>query len=293
MNPTRLLFALALIGVATLPLHAQDGKKGDGRKADAKKEKDSPEKNDGDRIGRSELPADLLEVSGIALIRDGVVLAHNDNQGKVWEIDYRTGKVLKKFSVGTPAVSGDFEGIAVAGNRIYMLTSTGDVYEFAEGQDNGAVQYKRHSTGLGAECEFEGLAYDAASQSLLLACKNILARSQGDGIRVYKWKAGSTQHPTPLNIPLSALSATKKWKQIRPSEIAIDPATGNYVIISSADLAIMAVTPAGKVVFARELPSGHQQPEGLVITKDGTMIISDEGGPKSAPMITLYKWTGK
>ena len=43
------------------------------------------------------------------------------------------------------------------------------------------------------------------------------------------------------------------------------------------------------MVFARPLPPGHEQAEGVVITKDHILIVSDEakGGPA---LITLYRW---
>jgi hypothetical protein len=77
--------------------------------------------------------------------------------------------------------------------------------------------------------------------------------------------------------------------EFRPSDITIDPITGNYVIISSLERAIMSITPSGQVVFARALPGEHDQAEALAITKDSILIIGDESARRPAA-ITLYRW---
>ena len=52
---------------------------------------------------------------------------------------------------------------------------------------------------------------------------------------------------------------------------------------------MIEITPAGAVVFARPLPAGHPQAEGVAITKDSILIVSDEATSGPA-IITLYKW---
>ena len=79
------------------------------------------------------------------------------------------------------------------------------------------------------------------------------------------------------------------WKGLHPSDITIDPLTGNYVLIASEEKAIISITPAGAVVFVRALPRLHDQPEGVAITKDGILIVSDEAGQRPA-FVTLYRW---
>src|SRR5437016_9266243 len=69
---------------------------------------------DGAAIARWVLPRQLREISGLALTTDGRVLAHGDEDGEVWEIDYRRGVLVKQFSLGERRLKGDFEGIAIA-----------------------------------------------------------------------------------------------------------------------------------------------------------------------------------
>ncbi|HTL05484.1 MAG TPA: SdiA-regulated domain-containing protein, partial [Gemmatimonadales bacterium] len=66
------------------------------------------------------------------------------------------------------------------------------------------------------------------------------------------------------------------------------PRNGHYVLVSAQEEALIELTPSGEVVSARSLPGGHAHTEGVAITKDGILIISDEAG-KSAAAITLYR----
>jgi hypothetical protein len=49
------------------------------------------------------------------------------------------------------------------------------------------------------------------------------------------------------------------------------------------------LTPAGEVVLSRTLDDRHPQAEGVAITRDGILIISDES-VNAAAAITLYNW---
>jgi uncharacterized protein YjiK len=245
-------------------------------------------------LARWIMPVDLAELSGFALVPDGRLLAHGDEHAKIYEVDYRRGTVVKEFALGKPAVKGDFEAIATADDRFYLLDSNGSLFEFHEGKNGEHVEYSMHDTKLGKECEFEGLTYDPAITSLLLACKHVHKKTFKNDLLIYRWPVRKDDQGerqiSELAIPLSRLpKAVLRKGEFHPSDIAIDPITGNYVIISSLERAIVSVTPAGQVVFARELPGDHDQAEALAITKDSILIIGDEAARRPA-VITLYRW---
>jgi uncharacterized protein YjiK len=242
-------------------------------------------------LARWLMPVDLAELSGFALLPDGRLLAHGDEHAKIYEIDYRRGVVLKDFTLGTPAVKGDFEAIATANDQVYLLDSNGTLYEFHEGKKGEHVDYKTYDTKLGKECEFEGLAYDPAINSLLLACKHVHEKRLKNDLVIYRWPLPEGERAiSELTVPLSSLPKTVlRNGEFRPSDITIDPFTGNYVIISSLERAIMSITPSGQVVFARALPGEHDQAEAVAITKDSILIIGDESARRPAA-ITLYRW---
>ncbi|MGH7486704.1 MAG: SdiA-regulated domain-containing protein, partial [bacterium] len=200
------------------------------------------------------MPPGLNEISGLALTTRGTVLTHDDNVGRVSEIDPKTGVLLKSFSLlGNP--KGDFEAITIAGNDIYLMTSDAKLFRFREGADGTQVPYSIYDTGLGKQCEFESLAYEADSSRLVMVCKRFLDKQEPHALVIYRL-------PLPLNrstistvrIPIQEVADTNHWKNFRASDINIDPFTKNYVIIASREKGLIEVTPDGDVVRSEPLP---------------------------------------
>jgi uncharacterized protein YjiK len=248
-------------------------------------------RDDGAPIAQWFLPKGLQEISGLALSSDGKLFTHDDELGRIWEIDYRRGVLMKRFSLGKGVLRGDFEGLAVANELMFLLASNGTLYEFREGADDAHVEYQVHDTGLMKECEFEGVAFDPAINSLVLACKHVYTKSLKDDLVIYRWSLASdtAARLSRLAVPLAGIIGANSWKGLHPSDITIDPLTGNYVLVAAQEKALISITPAGALVFSRPLPAAHHQAEGVAITKDSILIVSDEAGQRPA-MITLYKW---
>lgn len=242
-------------------------------------------------LARWVLPLGLSEISGIALTPDGRLLAHNDEAGRVFEIDYRRGMVVKQFMLGKQTIHEDFEGITIVGERIFMLASNGTVYEFREGKDGDRVDYAVHDIRLGRECEFEGVAFDSAANSLVMACKNVGTKSLKEFVVLYRWNIddSTASEVSQIKVPLSEVIGSNGWKGFSPSDLAVDPRTGDYVIIAAQEKGLLSLTPGGVVLFSRPLPNRHPMAEGVAITKDSILIISDEATRISAA-ITLYRW---
>lgn len=248
--------------------------------------------NGHDPVARWLLGPELAEVSGLALTPDGRLFAHGDEAARVFEIDYRRGTVVKQFWVGKESDRADFEGITYAGDRFFMVTSKGVLYEFSEGADGERVKFQLHDTRLGKECEFEGVAFDSTANTLLLPCKTVGVKSLRGNLVIYRYTLGSDSGGTSISefsIPMGQAVGDNGWKQFRPTDIAVDPWTGNYVMVSAQEKAILQVTPAGIVVFSRLLAGSHPQAEGVAITRDSILIVGDEGAGQ-AGAITLYRW---
>ena len=236
------------------------------------------------------MPPELREISGLALTTRGTVLTHDDNIGRVYEINPKTGILLKGFSLAG-GVRGDFEAITIAGTDIYLLRSNGKIYKFKEGADASQVPYTFYDTGLGKECEFESMAYEADSSRLLLACKKFLQKPAPKELLIYRvpLPLGDRSAITAMQVAMKDVVGSNKWKNFHPSDINIDPITKNYVIISSNQKGLVVITPDGEVVRSEPLPGEHRQPEGVAITRDSLLIVSDEANVKP-PAITLYRW---
>jgi len=245
----------------------------------------------GKPVARWLLPAELAEVSGLALTPDGRLFAHDDESARITELDYRRGTVIKQFFVGKIGWRGDFEGLAYAGDRFFLLESDGTLYGFREGAEGEQVDYVAHDTHLGKEGEFEGVAYDSTADALVLACKQAGAKRSKDMLLLFRYSLGDPvgAEVSEITIPYSEAIGDNGWKRLHPSDITVDPFSGNYVLVASQEKALVALTPTGEVVFSRPIGGRHPQSEGIAITRDGILIISDES-ISAAATITLYRW---
>ena len=210
----------------------------------------------------------------------------------MYELDYQEGRIVKSFSLGDPVVLADFEGIAVLQDRVWLMTSDGLLFSALEGPDGRSVRYQKFDTGHGDYCELEGLAQDRAAGTLLLACKE--ARSGKDEPRIYEWlaSAGGIEYVGETGLPEVAIAAMIDKKRINPSGIAVDPATGERVLIAARQEALVRLTADGALSEAIILKKKgwHRQAEGIEITRDGRMLIADEGGDGSA-RLAVYQAT--
>lgn len=236
------------------------------------------------------MPVELSEISGLGMTPDGRLLAHDDEIGKVYEIDAKRGVVLKRFMLGK-GPHADFEGITMAGSDLYMIVSNGALYKFREGGNGESVKYTVVDTRLGKECEFEGVAFEPDSARLVMPCKHVKMKGMKDNLVLYRYRVGATDSAalSVLTVPLDQVIGGNDWKTFRPSDITIDPATGNYVIISSLEKGLIEMTPRGEVLRSEALPGNHPQAEGVAITRDSILIVSDEAS-STAATITLYRW---
>jgi uncharacterized protein YjiK len=241
-------------------------------------------------IARWVLPKDHDEISGVSLTPDGRLLAQSDERAQISEIDFRRGVVTKQFVVGAPVIRADLEGIAVANDVVFLLASNGILYEFREGDNGERVNYTSIDTHLGKECEFEGLAYDSTLRALLLACKNVDLKGAKDKMVIYRWKLhGGGNRLSRLEVPLAPILKAIDEKDFHPSDITVDPITGNYVLIAGIEEAMVQITPDGGLLSANKLRGNHHQPESIAITRDSILIIGDEATRQPA-VLTLYRW---
>lgn len=226
---------------------------------------------------RARLPNRLDEVSGLAVTGDGRVFTHTDERAVIYEIDPSDGGVIKRFGLGVPALSGDFEGIAIAGERFFLVSSQGFLLEFREGAAEQVVAFRGVDTGLLSRCEVEGLAHDPSTGTLLAACKTVPGRDRG-AIVVYRIDAATLGlRPDRITVPLSELERVGLRGSFAPSGIEVDPATGTLILVSARDEAIVEIRPDGTVLSGfRFGASRHPQAEGVTFLPDGSLLLADE-----------------
>jgi len=241
------------------------------------------------------LPGRLREISGLAMTPDNRLLAHTDEKGIIYEIDYQSGSIVKAFGLTdlTKPVADDFEGIAVTDEHIYLVTSSGRLYECNEGADGETVLFNIYTTGVGRDCEIEGLAYEPGERALLLMCKNPRSPEQKGKLTIYRWSIDTKQlvEDGHTVIPIRDFSRHIKGKKFQPSGIERHPVSGNYFVVAARQATIAEITPSGQVVAVMKFPAAwHRQAEGITFAADGTLIVSDEGAGKRA-RLTLYPFS--
>ncbi len=237
------------------------------------------------------LPDKLLEISALAMTPDNRLLAVDDERAVVYEIDYVSGGLVKAFALDKPVLRSDFEGLAVLDSTVYLMTSDGIIYSAPEGGDGDRVAYESHNTGLGSECEFEGLAADPAGRRLLLLCKNVRKKADIDTLSIYVWDAvGETLLPRDrIELPVADISLALRSRRLHPSGLVVDQETGNLLLVAAREQALIELEGDGKFIAARrlELPRRHPQAEGIELAPDGRLILADEGG-KSRARLSVY-----
>lgn len=233
------------------------------------------------------LPDQLREISGLAVAPDGRLFAHDDERAVIYELDAARGAIVKSFSLGPEPLAGDFEGLAIAPDGVFwMTTSRGSLYRFTEGANGAHVAFETFDSGLDDTCEVEGLAHGPSEESLILACKQNQARRMRDRISLYRWPFSGSAQPW-RDLPEGEIARAAGIEHFRPSSIEFDAESSRVLLLSARDSALAELAPDGALLTARALGRGHAQPEGAAVLPDGSLVISDEASG-GRPLLSRY-----
>jgi uncharacterized protein YjiK len=238
---------------------------------------------------RWELPDALREVSGLAATADGRVFAHADERAVILELDVRRERVAKTFAMGRQGAPGDFEGLAVAGGRFWLVTSDGLLYESGEGANGTDVSFRTYDTGVGTQCEVEGLAHDPGANTLLLACKEPRVSALRGMVAIFAWSIArrALVDRNGVRVRADSLARRAGVSAFNPSSIERDPVTGHWLLLAARQRAVAEITPQGRIVAGAALTRrDHRQPEGIAIASDRTLLIADEGAGRRGTLTT-------
>ncbi|MDF7811473.1 SdiA-regulated domain-containing protein [Hymenobacter sp. YC55] len=246
------------------------------------------------------MPSELAELSGIALSGATHITGVEDETGNLYQYNLAEKQVEQVVSFGQ---NGDYEDLARVGNDWFILRSDGTLFRYTT---TGTQEYK---TGLTFANEPEGLAYDAASKTLLVACKGEPGADLPDTKRaIYRLQAGTFQaEAVPayvLDVPAivaaepgqsePAKKSGKKGKKkderkgFAPSAVAVHPLTHHVFVLSAHQNGLVELDEAGKLVAVQSLPAAlFPQPEGLAFAANGDLYIATEAGKKSG-QATIY-----
>ena len=232
------------------------------------------------------LPKELKEVSGISWMQGDRFACVQDEIGKVFIYNTRTSSVENEIPF---AGKGDYEGIAIVADTIYVLHANGKIFEIAN-YSSPKRRVKLYESHLSKKQDNESLAYDKKNNRLLVAVKE--AKSDKDdfkGIYSFDLKTKTMAVKPVYKIDLNnKVFKGKKSNSIQPSDIEVHPLTGNIYIIEGNKPKLLVLNSKGDILFLNELKDKEfSQPEGLSFSPDGQMYISNEGKPGNIIQVEL------
>jgi len=232
----------------------------------------------------------LDEISGLTAFGKKKLLALQDEEGYIYTISASKGEIKDKLKY---TKSGDYEGIALAGEVVYTLRSDGTIYQIDK-FSSGKPKIEAFKTALTIANDAEGLCYDPAKNRLLIACKGAagIDNKLPGKKAIYAFYLDKKElDPEPLFLlDLDEINSyTGKTKgQFSPSGIAVHPTTGDVYIIAAVGDLLVVLDNTGSIKTMDYLtPKLFKQPEGITFLPNGELLISNEAHHKGSKSTIL------
>lgn len=247
------------------------------------------------------LPDILHEISGLSEVDSQTFACVQDEKGIAFIYDLEKGEIVNQFKF---AKSGDYEGLARAGNSLYVLRSDGKLFEI-ENFKSKDFKVKEYDTDIPVN-DSEGLGYDAINNRLLIAGKSEPKGKEYKGKRAvfafdlntkttiekpaYVFSEENIKQFVKENNPEFSKGKKKIKLKINPSGIAVHPKTGKLYVLSSRDNLMYIFNQESKVESVIYLKkSMFEQAEGITFLANGDMLISNEGG-NGTPTLLFFSY---
>lgn len=254
------------------------------------------------------LPKSLKEISGLTFDdKTNRIYCVEDENGVVYTLDRNTGKIVVKNKFFS---KGDYEGICLTKNSLFILNSRGILYKLP--RDNFSAEPVVINCFNNVKIDLEGLAYDKKSNSLLIACKGFITDDLNATRTIYRYdikkekvvnepylRVSKNEFKSFMTENYSLKEASKMFKKtfdedkeqmhFGPSAIAIHPKTRNtYVLSSQGSCVIIYKGKTNKILHVEKLSKKlFEQPEGICFEPNGNMYISSEGKKHSGKLVFI------
>jgi uncharacterized protein YjiK len=228
-----------------------------------------------------ELSNKLNEISGMEILSDSLIAAIQDEKGRIYYLDVKSGQIVDHFDFGK---KGDYEGLAHSKNHFYVLRSDGNIFKVKKNKESKEYTFKNNKN-----FDFEGLCVDEKNNRLLVACKTHGDKKKRDHFYIYSFSLETKSYE---HKPVFKIKRDEVHKDFKPSGIAIHP-NGNLYVLSSFSKSLLVLSPNGTILNHTDLnKSIFHQPEGITFNSNGDLFISNEKNDQ-IPTILKFKKTNK
>ncbi len=234
------------------------------------------------------LPYVLSEISGLTYTPDDRLICVEDEGGRVYFYNPATREIDHSIRFWGP---GDFEGVELVDEQIFVLESNGDLFKFPLTEEKEVVA-TRIETELRRGNNTEGFGYDAETNSLLIACKDEpnLKDTDHEPRTVYSYDLSSGELGTQARFMITKESLKKFYEthrdfdyemeriKFKPSGIAYHPLDKTFYVLASVGKLLVNVNAEGEIIGTYPIQARVlSQPEGICFAPNGDMYISSEG----------------
>jgi uncharacterized protein YjiK len=208
-----------------------------------------------------------------------------DELGTVFVFNKESNAVERKIKF---ANAGDFEGIALTDNFVYVVQADGKLFE-VDITNGDQVTPKTYTTSLTAKHNIEGLCYDKDNNRLLLAAKDEVPDLPGyKGIYAFDLKNKRLLEEPVFKIDLNhELIRSAAKKPVMPSAISIHPSTGDIYITDGPQSKLLVMDNSGNIKKLLDLGKDFSQPEGITFSPGAEIFISNEGTKQPGNIIMV------
>jgi uncharacterized protein YjiK len=201
-----------------------------------------------------------------------------DEHGIIYIYDLKNQSIIKEIKFSNRR---DFEDIALNGDTAYVLRSDGIIFRIDN--YNASFVTSEVNTSLKGKANTEGLCLDKINHRILIACKG-----EPTAKEISKhYKAVYTYNLVTHKLddkPVLLINQNEIEKRINtktafaPSAIAVHPITGDIYIIGTVGKLLLVFSSTGELKNIERLEGKYFiQPEGICITANGNIYISNEG----------------
>ena len=242
------------------------------------------------------LPPILHEISGLTIIDSSTIACIQDEDGILFIYNIKSHKITQQH---TFALKGDYEGITLVNDLLYILRSDGVLFEINDYKSN-KLKVKTYPTRVPA-INNEGLCYDSQNNRLLIGAKGKINKNPQNKnaryIYAFDLKTKSLNQTPAYEFNVVDINLTAKMQGVKfvkkqtkkggmvehgfkfnTSEISIHPITHQLYVISATDHVLFVFNKSGILEHIEQLnPITFNKAEGLDFFQNGDILISNEG----------------